>query len=104
MCPDIVPAKAPTFERYYHGTLAIMASYTPAVSGVFSAAVSEYTDHLRAEYFDGTGWRYLKTGGGVAADEPYALEFAIGDGANFRLSNTDIEFSLQLVVMRMSLS
>ena len=91
-----------TFERYYYGTLAIMATYTPAVSGLFSAAVTEYTAFLRAEYFDGTGWRYLKHGRGVAEDEPYALEFAIGDGANFRLANTGIEYSLDVVVMRVS--
>lgn len=101
--PDFLPTKALTFERYYYGILlAAGGSYTPTVSGVFSAAVSEDTQYLRAEYFNGTGWRYLKSGRGVAADEPYALEFSIGDGANFRLFNTSLEVSLQLVVMRTS--
>lgn len=101
--PRRVPKAALTFERYYHGTLpSAYGTYTPIVSGLFSAAVTELPWYLRAEYFDGTGWRLLKIGHGVLADEPYGLLFAIGDGANFRLVNTSLEASLELVVMRMS--
>lgn len=94
-----------TFERYYTGTLATGASYTPVDKGLFGVAsdgLIRATDSssvagITGEYYDGTAWRTIRIDG----TDPGHAGALIGDGANMRIRNVGTTNPRIVVIMRM---
>jgi len=95
----------PIFERYYTGTLATGASYTPVDKGLFGVATDgliKNTDSgssagITGQYYDGTSWLTIRIDG----DYPGQAGALIGDGANMRITNVGTTNPRIVVIMRM---
>jgi len=91
------------FERYYDGSLAAGASFTPVHKGLFMASGLDGNDFS----IDRVHWEVYSTAnakwGDVAAYQysvNLAFHLAIGDGANLRLKNA-CTAAINVVIFRM---
>jgi hypothetical protein len=92
-------ARALKFERYYDGSLAASASYTPAVGGLFTYPVGVSSTYpLVANLYSTANSSWL----GIGLSNAGYIPPAIGDGSNFKITNQHSSSTAKIVVMRVS--
>ena len=90
-------APTPTYDRYYTADLAILATYTPAVAAIFSAAWERATCNVQLQ---GNAWTRCQLNEG----SQFGVGVVVGDGTNLRFSNQDGSYANNIVIMRYVLS